>query len=280
MKPYYQDNFTTIYHGDNCEVLSCLGKSFVNMVLTSPPYDDLRVYGGHSWDFYGVSWNIKKVIKQGGVIVWIVNDSTKDGSETGSSFEQAMHFKKLGLSLHDTMIWEKGVVAFPESIRYNQKNEFMFVFSNGKPSVFNGIKDHKNVSFGRIVSGKDRQADGSFKARSGLGGECPEYSLRGNVWHIWNQERGIGHPAPLPIQLAKDHILSWSNPSEIILDPFMGSGTTLRAAKDLNRKAIGIEIEEKYCEIAAERMSQEVMQFEDARPDTKETGEHLTTNKV
>jgi len=188
----------------------------------------------------------------------VVNDATKEGTETGSSMRQALHFQEIGLNIHDTMTWEKGVVAFPESIRYNQKSEFMFILSKGVPAKFNGIKDHKNVSAGRKVTGKDRD-DNGFKDRSGLGKECPEFSLRGNVWHIWNQERGSGHPAPFPHALASDHIQSWSNPGDVVLDPFAGSGTTLKAAKELGRRFVGIEINAEYVEICQRRIAQEVL---------------------
>mgnify|MGYP000566109571 CR=1 FL=1 len=242
--------------GDNCEVMRQWPDECIDLVVTSPPYDDLRTYGGHDWDFYGVAWNLARLLKPGGVIVWNVGDATKDGSETGSSMRQALHFQKIGLSLHDTMIWEKGVVVFPESVRYNQKMEFMFVLSKGCPKTFNGIKDHKNVSAGRKVTGKGRD-DNGFKTRTGLGKECPEYSLRGNVWKIWNQQRGINHPAPFPHALASDHIQSWSNPGDIVLDPFAGSGTTLKAAKELNRRYVGIEVNPEYVKICEERTMQE-----------------------
>ena len=244
--------------GDNCETLAAMPAESVDLVVTSPPYDDLRTYGGHSWDFYGVAWLLKRVLKPGGVIVWVVNDATKEGTETGSSMRQALHFQEIGMNIHDTMTWEKGVVAFPESIRYNQKSEFMFILSKGVPAKFNGIKDHKNVSAGRKVTGKDRD-DNGFKERSGLGKEYPEFSLRGNVLHIGNQERGSGHPAPFPHALASDHIQSWSNPGDVVLDPFAGSGTTLKAAKELNRRFIGIEINPEYVEICHSRLAQEVL---------------------
>ena len=241
--------------GDNCEVMRQWPSQSVDLVVTSPPYDDLRSYGGHSWDFFGVAWNLKRLLKPGGVLVWVVADATKDGSETGTSMEQALHFKRIGMNLHDTMTWEKGVVAFPESVRYNQKSEFMFIFSNGAPKTFNGIKDHKNVSFGRKVSGKERD-DNGFKEKSGSGKECPEYSLRGNVWHVWNQERGIKHPAPFPVALVCDHVATWSNPGDIILDPFAGSGTTLQAAQDIGRQWVGIEINPDYIPICEARTAQ------------------------
>ena len=250
-----------IHCGDNCDLLGQLPRECIDLVVTSPPYDDLRTYCGHSWDFFGVTWQLKRVLKPGGVIVWVVGDATKDGSETGTSLEQALHFKRLGLNLHDTMIYEKGVVAFPESTRYNQKFEFMFVFSRGAPKTFNGIKDHNNISCGRKVSGKDRD-DNGFKEKSGKNKIISEFSLRGNVWHIWNQERGIGHPAPFPLKLASDHIASWSNPGDLVLDPFCGSGTTVKAAKELGRRFLGIEINPEYCSIAERRIAQQVLEFD------------------
>ena len=256
--PYHAKDGIDIYCGDNCDVLSVMPRECVDLVVTSPPYDNLRTYGGHSWDFYGVAWSLARVLKPGGVIVWVVNDATIDGSETGTSMRQALHFKELGLRLHDTMIWEKGVVTFPESIRYHQKHEFMFVLSKGKPKVFNGIRDHKNVSAGRKVTGKDRD-DNGFKDRTGLGKQCPEFSMRGNVWHVWNQMRGIEHPAIFPEKLARDHILSWSNPGDLVLDPFNGSGTTTKMAREAGRRAIGIEVNEEYCEIAVSRLRQGVL---------------------
>lgn len=257
--PLYDKDGVSLYCGDNCETMLRMPAESVDLVVTSPPYDDLRTYGGHSWDFYGVAWNLKRLLKQGGVIVWNVNDATKDGSETGTSMRQALHFQSIGFNLHDTMIYQKDQVAFPESVRYYQKHEFMFVLSKGMPRVFNPIKDHRNVSFGRKVTGKSRCADGTFRERSGLGKECPEFSIRGNVWLIPNQSRGIDHPAIFPEALARDHILSWSNEGDTVLDPFSGSGTTIKMARETGRRGIGIEINEEYCQIAIDRLRQRLL---------------------
>ena len=249
-----------LIHGDCREYLFTCEPDSIDLTVTSPPYDNLRTYNNSStwgWpEFAAIAAGLWRVTKPGGVVVWVVGDATIKGSETGSSFKQALFFKECGFNLHDTMIWEKGVVAFPSSNRYNNKFEYVIVLSKQKPNVFNGIKDHKNVSSGRTVTGKDRTKNGTFKERGGIGNICPKFSLRGNVWKIWNQSRGLHtkHPATFPEQLAHDHIISWSNEGDTVFDPFMGSGTTGKMAKQLNRDFIGIEIDKEYFEIAKARI--------------------------
>jgi DNA modification methylase len=252
-----------IYCGDNCDLLGQLPRDCVDLVVTSPPYDDLRTYGGHTWDFYGVAWQLKRVLKNGGVIVWVVADATKDGSETGTSMEQALHFKRLGLNLHDTMIWMKDAPQFPDANRYGQVWEFAFVFSVGMPKTKNLICDRKNVSFGRTVTGTNRQADGTTKKASCFGQDIKEYGQRFNVWQYASTKGNAEteHPAPFPQKLATDHILSWSNPGDLVLDPFTGSGTTCKAAKELGRNFLGFEINPEYCKIAERRIAQGVLDF-------------------
>ena len=139
-----------IHCGDNCDLLGQLPRECIDLVVTSPPYDDLRTYGGHSWDFFGVAWQLKRVLKPGGVIVWVVADATKDGSETGSSMEQALHFKRLGLNLHDTMIYQKlNYLPQNAATRYDQCYEFVFVLSAGTPKTGNMLRDRKNASAAR-----------------------------------------------------------------------------------------------------------------------------------
>lgn len=268
MKPYYEDKHCTIYHGDSAEILASI--SNVDLVVTSPPYDGLRTYGGHSWDFERIALGLWNSVSDGACVVWIVGDQTVKGSETGTSFRQCLYFKDtIGFRLHDTMIYKKDACPFPETTRYYPLFEYMFVFSKGAPANVNLIRDKRNANFGQVLSGNQRNKNGDLKEKHGKGTHVvPELSVRGNVWEY---SPGFGrsaadkiaheHPAIFPDALARDHILSWSNPDALILDPFMGSGTTLRAAKDLGRKAIGIEIEEKYCEIAAKRMAQEVFDF-------------------
>lgn len=252
--------------GDNCDLLGLLPRECIDLVVTSPPYDDLRTYGGHTWDFYGVAWQLKRVLKPGGVIVWVVNDATVDGSETGSSFEQALFFKRLGLNLHDTMIYQKNSYPFPPSNRYYQQSEFMFVLSAGAPKCFNGLKQKTEWKKASSEIATTRNKDGSTSAMRYEKGK--DERLLDNVWPMdtgfmrtTSDVLAYEHPAMFPEKLAKQHILTWSNPGEIVLDPFMGSGTVAKTAKELGRQYIGFEINPEYCTIGEARTAQEVLSF-------------------
>ena len=243
-----------IYNMDCVAGMNLLDDECIDLTVTSPPYDNLRTYNGFKWDFEATARELYRVTKQGGVVVWIVADATIKGSETGTSFRQALYFMECGFNLHDTMIYEKVGLAFPDSNRYYQMFEYMFVFSKVGPKTFNPIKDRQNVSAGRDVHGKDRNKDGTFKERTGAGNIIKPYGTRFNLWKVPNQKRGISHPAPFPEQLANDHIISWSNEGDTVLDPFMGSGTTAKMALLNNRNYIGFELSEEYCKIAEERI--------------------------
>ena len=254
-----RDNVALIC-GDNCDVMGQLPKESVDLVVTSPPYDDLRTYGGHSWDFYGVAWQLKRLLKPGGVIVWVVADATKDGSESGSSMRQALHFQSLGLNLHDTMIWHKQNAMPLNSVRYEPATEYMFVFSSGKPGAWNPIKEKSKLA-GMKNTGTQIDKGGNRVAKWGNGKPYSEIKVRQNIWSYPVGGGNGKHPAIFPEDLARDHILSWSNPCDLVLDPFNGSGTTTKMAKATGRRAIGIEVNEEYLPIAANRLRQEVLQF-------------------
>jgi DNA modification methylase len=248
-----------IYNEDCLEGMKRIPDGFVDLTVTSPPYDNLRTYNGNieQWSFekfQGIAKELYRVTKNGGVVVWVVGDATVNGSETLTSFRQALYFKEIGFNVHDTMIYEKVGLSFPDSNRYYQMFEYMFIFSKGRPKTFNPIKDRRNVSAGRKITGLDRNRDGSFKERTGLGKTIKEYGVRFNIWKIPNQKREINHPAPFPEQLANDHIVSWSNPGDTVLDCFMGSGTTAIACINTNRNYIGFEIDPDYYKIAEERI--------------------------
>lgn len=248
--------------GDCLEKMKEIPDGSVDMVITSPPYDDLRDYGGNIiWDFdvfQKIARQISQSLRSGGVIVWIVADSTVNGSETGTSFRQALFFKDVcGLNLHDTMIWNKNNFTAVGSLktRYAPVFEYMFVFSKGKIKTFNPIKDRVNVSFGRETHGSVRQKDGTTKPISKPGVIIPQFGQRHNVWiQPPEMRRGIEHPAVFPESLVQDHLISWSNAGDNILDPFMGSGTVGVVCKNLKRNFIGIEKDENYFNIAKNRI--------------------------
>lgn len=233
----------------------------VDLTVTSPPYDNLRTYNGNN-DLWGehvwkeVLVNLYRVTKQGGVVVWVVGDATIKGTETGTSFKQALWAKDCGFNLHDTMIWNKGSFANPSSNRFHQVFEYMFVFSKGKPKAFNEILDRKNKYLGvRGASGRDKFGN----RRTGTSEVKREFGNRFNIWDISvggniSYSGESKHPAVFPLNLATDHIKAWSNEGDTVLDPFMGSGTTGVACVNTNRNFIGIELDDTYFEIAKERI--------------------------
>jgi DNA modification methylase len=251
--------------GDNCEVMLTLPSESIDLVVTSPPYDDLRTYGGHAWDFYGVAWNLKRLLKPGGVIVWNVNDATKDGSETGSSMRQALHFQSIGLNLHDTMIYQKENAVPLTHNRYEQQWEYMFVLSKGKPKVFNPLKT-KCIHAGRSNSSATFRHEGTVTQAAHTSKPVSEEKIRYNIWSYavgfmqsTTDVSAFKHPAMFPEALARDHILSWSNEGDVVLDPFSGSGTTAKMAKENGRRFIGIEVNPEYVEISKKRVAQGVL---------------------
>ena len=262
---YFETENGILYNGDAIKILEKFSKESVDLIITSPPYDNLRTYDNKvKWDFEifkQLAQQLVKVLKKRGVIVWVVGDATIKGSETGTSFKQVLYFKEqLKMNIHDTMIYEKTGFNFPSKTRYHQIFEYMFIFSKGKPKTFNPIKD-KKIKWGKPWGkATNRNKEGKLtkqKDRKSIS----EYGMRYNIWRIKNG-KGFGqkdeiaykHPATFPEQLAHDHIISWSNAEEIIIDPLAGSGTTLKMAEKLNRKWIGIEINEEYCEIAKQRL--------------------------
>jgi site-specific DNA-methyltransferase (adenine-specific) len=261
-----------VYNEDCLLTMLKMKDETIDLTVTSPPYDNLRTYNnyikgksseynGYSFDFENIAKELYRVTKKGGVVVWVVGDGTENGSETGTSFRQALYFKEIGFNLHDTMIYQKNNFSNPSSNRYHQIFEYMFVLSKGKPNTFNPLKDRKNVYGGQVGSwGKNtsRQKDGTMVERKKK--IIEEYGQRYNVWLVKTSKNGqedeiaYQHPAIFPIQLAKDHIISWTNERDLVFDPFMGSGTTAKAAKELNRNYLGSEIDLEYFQIIKNRL--------------------------
>lgn len=256
-------NKCKLYCGDCLDVMDKISDNTIDLVVTSPPYDNLRTYND-SLEWNECIWKaiIKKLclkIKPGGVVVWVVADATIKGSETGTSFKQALYFMKCGFNLHDTMIWEKQTFTATGALktRYAQVFEYMFVFTKGYVNIFNPIKDRLTKGK-RKKHGTIRQPDGSTKKQSSIGKiYLKKEAQRFNVWRINTECSNLNrcHPAQFPEQIANDHIISWTNKNNLVFDPFMGSGTTGIACKNLNRKFIGIEKDEKYFIIAKNRIN-------------------------
>lgn len=247
-----------VFLGDCLDLMRGLPDQSVDLTVTSPPYDNLRTYNGYSFDFEAVAQELWRVTKTGGVVVWNVADATVNGSETGTSFKQALFFKEVGFNIHDTMIWNKGGFSAVGALasRYAPVFEYMFVLSKGAPKTFNPIKDRPNKSAGRKIFGTVRLADGTTKPMSNQGVEVPVLGQRFNVWEMPAEMRRSkgAHPAPFPEALARDHILSWSAPGDTVLDPFTGSGTTGKCAIETGRNFIGSEISDEYHRAANERI--------------------------
>lgn len=261
-----------IIYGNSVGVLKTLDSNTVDLTVTSPPYDNLRTYNGkikdevsfedgYSFPFVEMARELYRVTKNGGVVVWVVNDQVKNGGETGSSFKQALKFKEIGFTLYDTMIYHKNGAPFPETGRYSQVFEYMFVLSKGKPKTVNLLKDKPNRWAGHTNFGdpSKREKDGNLKKVDKFA--VAEFGTRYNIWYITNgkgystkDDFAYEHPAIFPESLAEDHILSWCNEGDLVLDPMCGSGTTLKMAKLNNRNYIGIDINEEYVSLSQRRV--------------------------
>ena len=228
------------------------------MILTSPPYDSLRSYHGYVFEFEAIAVELYRILKPNRVMVWIVNDATVNGSETGTSFRQALFMKEIGFLLHDTMIYKKRNPMPQKSNRYIQSFEYMFVFTKGKPIVFNGIQV-PCIYAGCTNFGNSNQytKDGNKKSKNNTA--ISQTKLHSNIFEylVGSTAKGSckGHPAQFPLQLAIDQIQTWSNENELILDPFCGASTTGVACKQLNRNYIGIDISQEYIALSKERIA-------------------------
>lgn len=256
----WRDKFINkIVCGDCAVLLKELPNHCIDLTVTSPPYGQIRDYKGYSFPFEAIAKELFRVTKKGGVLVWVVNDEVINGSESGESFKQVLNFKDIGFNLHDTMIYGKTGIRHPSPKRYHQVFEYMFILSKGAPKTFNGLKDRMNIKSGRYTSyGWRRQKDGSIEDRK-VKEKVPPFGLRYNIWiysygHDFVPDFVFEHPATFPEPLAEDHIVSWSNKGDLVLDPFVGSGTTCKMARENERHFIGIDISKEYCKIARKRV--------------------------
>lgn len=248
----------TIYNEDCLLTMAKMPDNFIDLTVTSPPYDLTRKYHGFVFDFEKTAKELYRVIKEGGVVVWVVGDATVDGSETGTSFKQALYFKDIGFKLYDTMLYRKINYIPLTHRRYEQEFEYMFILSKGKPKTFNPIKKPNKLAGKTYNTKRPRDYDGhSFRINTDRELVYKDFSIKGNIFEyvVGAGSEKTNHPATFPEQLAGDQILSWSNEGELIYDCFAGSGTTLKMAKLNKRNYIGSEISPEYCEIIKQRLT-------------------------
>ena len=256
---WYANEHGMLFNMDCVECMKQIEDNTIDLTVTSPPYDDLRKYNGYSFDFENTAKELYRITKDGGIVVWVVGDKTEKGSESGTSFKQALYFKEIGFNLHDTMIYMSDKPPLTHN-RYEQKFEYMFVFSKGKPKTFNPIMEECKYA------GSDKKArtfrhTGDELQETHIKNKVNKEKIKGNVWYFstgYNKSTkdiiAFKHPAIFPEQLANNHIISWSNEGDTVLDPFMGSGTTAKMSKLNGRNFIGFELSKEYCDIAEERL--------------------------
>jgi site-specific DNA-methyltransferase (adenine-specific) len=254
-----------VHCGDCLTIMQEMPDKCIDLTVTSPPYDNLREYKGYSFDFEGIAKELFRITKDGGVVVWVVGDATVNGSETGTSFKQALYFKEIGFNLHDTMIYKKETHIPQNHNRYEQCFEYMFVFSKGSLHTFNPLivitKQRTSHPPSKTKSESQKQNGASSGSRTTKTVQFKYTRIRDNVFGYklglnmsQSDKEAFNHPATFPEKLANDHILSWSNEGDIVLDPFNGSGTTCKMARVNQRNYIGIDVSEEYCAIAEKRL--------------------------
>ncbi len=251
-------NIDNIYCTDCIEGMKNIDNNTIDLILTSPPYDNLRNYQGFNFDFENTATEIYRIIKKGGIVVWVVGDKIHNGNKSLTSFKQALYFQKIGFNIHDIMIYKKLNTPFMRSNAYTNCFEFMFVLSKGSPKTFNPLKT-KTKRHGKEMLVAGKKADG---INNKVLAELKEEKTLTNIWEYavglggsTNDRFAFKHPAIFPEKLAQDHILSWTNENDIVLDPMCGSGTTCKMAKLLNRHFIGFDISQEYVNISKNRVN-------------------------
>ncbi|MDD5146041.1 MAG: site-specific DNA-methyltransferase [Candidatus Pacebacteria bacterium] len=256
-----EDYKNKIIQGDCVDVMKSFKDESIDLAITSPPYDNLRNYNGYSFDFEGIAKGLFRVIKKGGVLVWVVGDATINGSETGTSFKQALYFKDIGFNLHDTMIFlKRNPIPQIYRKRYNNGFEYMFILSKGEVKTHNPIMVDCLHAGLKLNGTTYKNYSKNNQERNKMASPVKGQKIKGNIWEYVvgkskEDQEAKAHPAPFPCRLAEDHILSWSNEGDLVLDPMCGSGTVCKIARSLGRDYVGIDISGEYCKIASERLN-------------------------
>ena len=241
---------------DCVDFMGGMDEELIDLTVTSPPYDDLRNYDGYAFDFENIAHQLYRVTKTGGIVVWVVGDKI-NGGRTLTSFRQGIFFQEIGFQMHDVMIYQKKNTPFMRSNAYTNCYEFMFVLSKGKPNTFNPLKT-KTARHGAEMLVHNKGPDGVNKK---VLKELKKEKTRTNIWQYavglggtTNDRIAFKHPAVFPEKLAEEHILSWTNPDDLVFDPMCGSGTTGKMALINQRRFIGVDISKEYIAIAKKRI--------------------------
>lgn len=281
MKKEMKKYLGKINNEDCIKFMKKLPDNCIDLTVTSPPYDDLRDYESKLiWNyntFRKVARELYRVTKKGGVVVWVIGDKTDRGNKSLTSFKHALYFQEVGFNIFDVIIYEKAGSGPPHPNRYFNSFEYMFVLSKGRPKTINLLKDKKNSCAGMSTFGDitRREKDGSLTNKGKK--VINEFGVRTNIWR-YNNGKGFSskdkiayeHPAIFPEKLVEDHIKSWSNPGDIVFDPFGGSGTTAKVSIELDRQWIYVEKVEKYCDIAKKRLKNVGVDFDVQNNNNKE----------
>jgi site-specific DNA-methyltransferase (adenine-specific) len=246
-----------IYNYNCVEGMKFMPENYIDLVVTSPPYDNLRDYNGYEFDYKKIAEGLFRVIKKGGVVIWVVADRTIKGNRTLTSFKHALAFQEVGFNVHDVMIYKKKNTPFMRSNAYTNCFEYMFVFAKGSPKTFNPIKV-PTVRNGFEKMPINKKADG---VNNKVIGKLNEMKTKDNIWEYavgaggsTNDKIAFQHTAIFPEKLSLDHILSWSNENDLVFDPMCGSGTVCKIAMQNNRNYIGMDISKEYVELSKKRV--------------------------
>lgn len=250
-----------VINTDNRKGLKSLPDDSIPLTVTSPPWDDVRIYGDGTltpWNanvFREVADQLWRVTAQGGVVCWHVGEQIQNGSESGTSSEQRLYFRDLGFRLWQTLIVET-MAGHTHKHRYGGAIQYIFVLTKGKPKTVNLLRDRPNKHAGNVHGFFKRDAHGKIHSQTQV--VVAEYGVRGPVWKYFprkaKDEEARQHPAPMDETISRDLIRSFSEPGNLVLDPFAGSGTTLKWAMTFGRYYLGFEAVEEYFQLAKRRL--------------------------
>ena len=237
-----------ILHTDCIAGMQELPDACIPLTVTSPPYDHL---GGFKHpDYPALAAELYRVTMPGGVLAWVVGDAVVDGMETGTSWCHRELLKGAGFQIHQTIIAVTNGLLQLYPNRYATAHEYVFVCAKGTPTTAMVLRDRENRTAGQSRN----------ECRRDKVWTTPKWGWRSSVWaypsgkHLATDKLAFQHSALMPEELAEDLILSYSRPGDIVFDPMCGVGTTLKMAMLNNRRYLGMEVEERFVDLATKRL--------------------------